>query len=396
MPIGSTDAFRDMRRNCSWGATDRGTRQALLWAFLLQLEFSSVSPGPGSVAPAHRGTRRFGYRASSGCHLARHQRWLERNEPLAPGGRACLRGFDRRSGSARPRRGARLHGHQLRRLCPCRGGGRLDERGEPERAWGALHSAAWWGARNVGEAPPAMLDGARLLCPPARLGRRRVGRRAGRGGCIVRAAGITNAGEIWRTEDRRRWFLIPVVEPHRRRSPDPLDHGRSAAGVDPDLGGRYERGGRPGLGEGGVRRHAPRDEEAHRRHARRHARGSTRQGARRSRTMARSPRAVPALVALSRICRRSSSTACPASRPVSKRPAASSPRSSSGSSPPALISTIASRNSPIDSPRCAGTSRRAESRKTARRPARAGAITEAAPRRRRRRPRARTTPQPRR
>lgn len=40
----------------------------------------------------------------------------------------------------------------------------LDERGEPERAWGALHSAAWWMARNVGEAPPAILDGARLLC----------------------------------------------------------------------------------------------------------------------------------------------------------------------------------------------------------------------------------------
>lgn len=39
----------------------------------------------------------------------------------------------------------------------------LDERGKPERAWGALHSAAWWGARSRGEAPPAMLDGARLL-----------------------------------------------------------------------------------------------------------------------------------------------------------------------------------------------------------------------------------------
>jgi hypothetical protein len=39
----------------------------------------------------------------------------------------------------------------------------LDERGEPERAWGALHAAAWWAARNTGEAPPAMLDGARLL-----------------------------------------------------------------------------------------------------------------------------------------------------------------------------------------------------------------------------------------
>jgi hypothetical protein len=39
----------------------------------------------------------------------------------------------------------------------------LDERGEPERAWGALHAAAWWGARSTGEAPPAMLDGARLL-----------------------------------------------------------------------------------------------------------------------------------------------------------------------------------------------------------------------------------------
>ena len=40
----------------------------------------------------------------------------------------------------------------------------LDERGEPERAWGALHSAAWWMAQTIGEAPPAILDGARLLC----------------------------------------------------------------------------------------------------------------------------------------------------------------------------------------------------------------------------------------
>jgi hypothetical protein len=40
----------------------------------------------------------------------------------------------------------------------------LDEGGEPERAWGALHSAAWWGARSTGEAPAAILDGARLLC----------------------------------------------------------------------------------------------------------------------------------------------------------------------------------------------------------------------------------------
>jgi hypothetical protein len=39
----------------------------------------------------------------------------------------------------------------------------LDESGEPERAWGALHSAAWWGANSVGKAPAAMLDGGRLL-----------------------------------------------------------------------------------------------------------------------------------------------------------------------------------------------------------------------------------------
>jgi hypothetical protein len=39
----------------------------------------------------------------------------------------------------------------------------LDERGEPERAWGALHSAAWWGANSRGVAPSAMFDGARLL-----------------------------------------------------------------------------------------------------------------------------------------------------------------------------------------------------------------------------------------
>jgi len=39
----------------------------------------------------------------------------------------------------------------------------LDERDEPQRAWGALQSAAWWAARNTGQAPQAMLDGARLL-----------------------------------------------------------------------------------------------------------------------------------------------------------------------------------------------------------------------------------------
>jgi hypothetical protein len=39
----------------------------------------------------------------------------------------------------------------------------LAKREEPERAWGVLLSAAWWAARNTGEAPPAMLDGARLL-----------------------------------------------------------------------------------------------------------------------------------------------------------------------------------------------------------------------------------------
>ena len=40
----------------------------------------------------------------------------------------------------------------------------LDEAGEPERAWGVLNSAAWWMARQHGEVPPAIFDGARLLC----------------------------------------------------------------------------------------------------------------------------------------------------------------------------------------------------------------------------------------
>jgi hypothetical protein len=39
----------------------------------------------------------------------------------------------------------------------------LDERGEPSRAWGALQSAAWWAARSLGEAPPAMLGGSRFM-----------------------------------------------------------------------------------------------------------------------------------------------------------------------------------------------------------------------------------------
>jgi hypothetical protein len=39
----------------------------------------------------------------------------------------------------------------------------LDERGEPERAWGALQSAAWWAARNTGQVPEAMFEGARFL-----------------------------------------------------------------------------------------------------------------------------------------------------------------------------------------------------------------------------------------
>jgi hypothetical protein len=40
----------------------------------------------------------------------------------------------------------------------------LDERGEGTRAWGALNAAAWWMARRFGQATPAILDGARLLC----------------------------------------------------------------------------------------------------------------------------------------------------------------------------------------------------------------------------------------
>ena len=39
----------------------------------------------------------------------------------------------------------------------------LAEDGELERAWGVLNSAAWWMARNIGEVPPSILAGARLL-----------------------------------------------------------------------------------------------------------------------------------------------------------------------------------------------------------------------------------------
>ena len=39
----------------------------------------------------------------------------------------------------------------------------LDETGEPERAWRALQSSAWWGARNAGKTPPAILQGCRLI-----------------------------------------------------------------------------------------------------------------------------------------------------------------------------------------------------------------------------------------
>jgi hypothetical protein len=39
----------------------------------------------------------------------------------------------------------------------------LAQSGEAKRAWGILLSAAWWAARNTGEAPSATLDGARLL-----------------------------------------------------------------------------------------------------------------------------------------------------------------------------------------------------------------------------------------
>jgi len=38
-----------------------------------------------------------------------------------------------------------------------------EEGGQASRAWGALNSAAWWTARRTGEAPPAVVDGARLL-----------------------------------------------------------------------------------------------------------------------------------------------------------------------------------------------------------------------------------------
>jgi hypothetical protein len=39
-----------------------------------------------------------------------------------------------------------------------------DEAGDPHRAWGLLHSAAWWMGRNLNEVPPAIFDGARLVC----------------------------------------------------------------------------------------------------------------------------------------------------------------------------------------------------------------------------------------
>ena len=40
----------------------------------------------------------------------------------------------------------------------------LDEGGEPQRAWRALQSAAWWMARGTGEAQAPIWDGALLLC----------------------------------------------------------------------------------------------------------------------------------------------------------------------------------------------------------------------------------------
>lgn len=40
----------------------------------------------------------------------------------------------------------------------------LDERGEPERAWAVLNSAAWWMARSLGACPPSILNASRLLC----------------------------------------------------------------------------------------------------------------------------------------------------------------------------------------------------------------------------------------
>lgn len=39
-----------------------------------------------------------------------------------------------------------------------------DEGGEPVHAWGLLNSAAWWAARSLGKVPPAIFDGAYLLC----------------------------------------------------------------------------------------------------------------------------------------------------------------------------------------------------------------------------------------
>jgi hypothetical protein len=39
----------------------------------------------------------------------------------------------------------------------------LNEQGQPERAWGALQSASWWSARNMGDIPEALLRGANLL-----------------------------------------------------------------------------------------------------------------------------------------------------------------------------------------------------------------------------------------
>ncbi|MEO5851901.1 MAG: hypothetical protein ABIQ15_05260, partial [Nocardioides sp.] len=39
----------------------------------------------------------------------------------------------------------------------------LRDRGEPERAWGALQSAAWWSSRHLGEMPDFVMNGGRLM-----------------------------------------------------------------------------------------------------------------------------------------------------------------------------------------------------------------------------------------
>ncbi len=165
---------------------------------------------------------------------------------------------------------------------------------------------------------------------------------------------MTLSEQLWRTEDHARWFIIPDADRPRPGALALRSLAGEEAGVDPGWARRYEVAEAEGRAFAKEEFGYTLDEVKRRVDAKLAAMRADLDAARRTPVAPDSPitpNAVPAIVALvAKLPRVMVDSLSGASRPASRRPAASSPRSGSGSPPPASTSTIASRTSPIGSP----------------------------------------------